>query len=107
MKIKIDFYLRFYTHPGQSISVTGNVEALGNEDAEKALPLQYVNGEFWHGSLVLDGPMPEGLRYHYVLKGEDGALTEEGGGDKLLPLPTDDTEEIHAIDTWNYAGEYE
>ncbi|HXB91617.1 MAG TPA: 4-alpha-glucanotransferase, partial [Puia sp.] len=107
MKIKIDFYLRFYTHPGQSLSVTGNVEALGNEDPEKALPLQYVNGEFWHASLILDGPMPESLRYHYVLKGEEGALTEEGGGDKLLPLPTGDTEEIHAIDTWNYAGEFE
>jgi 4-alpha-glucanotransferase len=105
--IKIDFYARFYTHPGQSLMICGNIAALGNDDQGQALPLQYVSGEFWHGSLLLEGPLPGGLHYHYVLKGEDGRLTDEGGEDKVIDLPDGDIEEINVIDTWNYAGEFE
>jgi 4-alpha-glucanotransferase len=109
--LKIDFYLRFYTHPGQSLLVCGNTDVLGNDDPARALPLQYVSGEFWHGSLLLEERLTEGLRYHYVLKGEDGNLTEEWGNDKVIPVPRDgvpnEMEEMHVIDTWNYAGEFE
>lgn len=107
--IKIDFYLRFYTHPGQSIAVTGNIPALGNGDPEKALSLEYVNSEFWHGSLPSGILLPEHFpfSYHYILRNTDGTLTEEGGDDKVIALPADDKEEIQVIDTWNYAGEYE
>ena len=44
--MKLDFYLRFYTHPGQSILLTGNVAELGNGDVTAALPMDYVNVEF-------------------------------------------------------------
>jgi len=105
--MKIDFYLRFYTHPGQSILVTGNISQLGNDDIHSALALDYVNGEFWHASLVL-GSQPEvPLRYHYVLRNEDGTLTEEWGDDKVIELPASGVSEVQVIDTWNYAGEYE
>ena len=107
MPIKIDFYLRFYSHPGQSLLVCGNIAALGEDDPARALPLQYVSGEFWHGSLVLEDAFPEDLRYHYVLKGEDGALTEEWGNDKIIGCPGGDIDEVQVIDVWNYAGEFE
>jgi len=105
--MKIDFYLRFYTHPGQSILLTGNLPQLGNDDISAAIPLDYVNGEFWHGRIMLDAPMAEPLHYHYVLTNDDGTLTEEWGDDKVIEPPAPGFEEIHVIDTWNYAGEFE
>src|ERR1700760_3055934 len=107
--VKIDFYLRYYTHPGQSIVVTGNIPALGNGDPEKALPLEYVDGEFWHGSLPAGALLPEHFpfSYHYILHREDGTQTEEWGDDKVIVRPADGVEEVQVIDAWNYAGEYE
>ncbi|WP_431216598.1 4-alpha-glucanotransferase [Puia sp. P3] len=105
--MKIDFYLRFYTHPGQSILVTGNIAQLGNDDIHSALALDYVNGEFWHASIVLGSLPEEPLRYHYVLRNEDGTLTEEWGDDKVVEFPAAGLSEVQVIDTWNYAGEYE
>jgi 4-alpha-glucanotransferase len=105
--MKIDFYLRFYTQPGGSIWLSGNWAVLGGGDPEKAFPLQYVNGEFWHASLLLEQFPADPLHYHYMLKGEDGSLTEEGGNDKLIAPPAPEIEEVQAIDTWNYAGEFE
>jgi 4-alpha-glucanotransferase len=108
MQIKIDFYVRFYTHPGESLMVCGNAGPLGQDDPAAAMALQYVSGDFWHGSLVLEDPQPEGLCYHYVLRGSDGALTEEWGNDKVVDLSAGaDIEEVQVIDTWNYAGEFE
>ena len=105
--MKVDFYLRFYTQPGQSIWLSGNQPALGGCDPEKAFPLQYVNGEFWHGSLLLEEFPADPLHYHYILKGEDGSLTEEGGTDRSIEQPAPGILEIEVIDAWNYAGEYE
>ncbi len=104
--LKLDFYLRFYTHPGESILLTGALPQLGNGDLSAALPLDYVNGEFWHGSLLMEA-LEAPVQYHYVLKGIDGALTEEGGDDKVIDTPPAGIEELQVIDTWNYAGEYE
>lgn len=105
--MKIDFYLRFYTHPGESILLTGNLPQLGDNDINTAVALDYVNGEFWHGSILLDGPLTVAFTYHYVLKNTDGTLTEEWGDDKIIEPPAEGIEEIQIIDTWNYAGEFE
>ncbi|HEX9511568.1 MAG TPA: 4-alpha-glucanotransferase [Puia sp.] len=107
MNVKIEFYLRFFTHPGQSVSISGNIGVLGLDDPEKAWPLQYLNGEFWHGTLLLEEPVTSPLRYHYVLRNEDGTITEEWGDDRVLEEPGAGVEEIQTIDTWNYAGEFE
>lgn len=105
--MKIDFYLRYYTHPGQSIFLTGNLAQLGNDDITAAIPLDYVNGEFWHASIQLD-LRPDGpVHYHYILKNEDGTLTEEWGDDKVIDPPAAGFEEAQVIDTWNYTGEFE
>jgi 4-alpha-glucanotransferase len=105
--MKIDFYLRFYTHPGQTILLTGSLPQLGNDDPAAAIPLEYVNGEFWHGSVQLDNPPHDAFHYHYILKNEDATLTEEWGNDRVIGAPEAGIEEIQAIDTWNYTGEFE
>ena len=107
MNVKIEFYLRFFTHPGQSVSISGNTGALGDDNLEKTFPLQYFNGEFWHGTLELSEPLTSPLRYHYILTHEDGKITEEWGDDRILEPPAPEVEEVEVIDTWNYAGEYE
>ena len=105
--MNLDFYLRFYTHPGQSIFVTGNLPELGDGNISAAIPLTYINGEFWHCNLVLSGPPAAPVHYHYILKGEDGNLTEEWGDDKFIEAPPEGIVELQVIDTWNYSGEYE
>lgn len=105
--MKLDFYLRFYTHPGESILVTGNLVELGNGDVTAAFPMDYVNGEFWHGSLLLANTPATPIHYHYILRTADGTLTEEWGDDKFIEVPAMGIEELSVIDTWNYAGEYE
>ena len=105
--MKIDFYLRFYTQPGQSIWLSGNWTVLGEDDPGKSYPLQYVNGDFWHASLEFDLFPLEPLFYHYILREQDGTLTQEGGNDRRLDAPRSEIVEVQLIDTWNYAGEYE
>jgi len=106
MNVKIEFYVRYYTRVGQSLSIVGNSEVLGGDDPAKAWPLQYLNGEFWHG-VLLQEDIQAPIHYHYILKNEDGSITEEWGDDRIVEVPAAGIEEIQTIDTWNYAGEFE
>ena len=45
--MKIQFYIRFQTQFGEKLFVSGDVEELGSNDATKALPLEYLNSEFY------------------------------------------------------------
>ena len=107
--MKIRFYLRFHTKFGQSIFVTGNSLALGNNMLDKAFPLHYLNNDFWEGSLELDASEPDtqALQYSYFLKQEDGSIIKEWGQDRIISLEDIDAEEIQLIDTWNHAGEFD
>ena len=107
LHVKIEFYLRFYTHPGQSLYISGNTTALGHDDPEKALAMEYVDSEFWHGSLALEAPLSHPLRYHYILRNEDGTFIQEWGDDRSWDFSTADAEELQFVDTWNHAGQYE
>jgi len=69
--------------------------------------MQYMNEEFWHGALEMEDGFPSALRYHYLLKNEDGSITEEWGDDRVLTYEEPGIEEIQTVDTWNHAGEYE
>ncbi len=40
--MKLQFYLRFHTEYGQSLWISGNADELGNDDAAKALPMEYL-----------------------------------------------------------------
>lgn len=103
--MKIHFYVRFYTRMGQSLAVTGNIAALGNDSVENAFPLSWLNNDYWHGTLELDARKVK-IRYNYVLKNEDGYTILEWGNDRVIDV-TGKFEEIQVVDTWNHAGEYE
>ncbi len=105
--MKVQFYLRFYTHSGQNLFITGNVEALGNQDAAKALPMQYVNDAFWQGTFEIDPSTAPKIQYSYYLKNADGSIVMEWGNDRIMDISKSGIEEIQVIDTWNHAGEFE
>jgi 4-alpha-glucanotransferase len=104
---KIQFYLRFHTKYGQSLYITGNTDALGNNDVTRAFPLQYLNDDFWHGTLDLDASAVARVQYSYFLKTAEGGIVQEWGDDRIVDISGEGIEEYQVIDTWNHSGEFE
>lgn len=104
----IHFYLRFSTKFGQSIFVSGDTDLLGNDDTSKALPIQYLNDQLWHGSVEIDKAITaEPIKYKYILREEGTAETIEFGDDRIIVVDEIAAEEVMLFDTWNFAGETE
>lgn len=106
--MKLQFYLRFHTEFGQSLWISGNLEELGNDDPTLALPLEYLNDEFWQCSLnIKRKSITEPVIYKYFLKNKDGEVTWEWGHDRIINVVKKGIHEVQLVDTWNHAGEYE
>jgi 4-alpha-glucanotransferase len=104
----IHFYLRFSTHFGQTIYISGNNDILGNDDLDKALPIQYLNEQLWHGTINIDTVKDiTNIRYKYILREEGKEETVEFGDDRIADLDNSNAEEMIFLDTWNYSGETE
>jgi len=106
--MRIQFYLRYHTEFGQSLWITGNTEELGNNMPEKALPMEYLNEDFWHCNFdIKKKDLQSPVIYKYILKNKDAELLYEWGNDRIIETGEKDINELQLIDTWNYAGEYE
>lgn len=106
--MKIQFYLRYHTEFGQSLWITGNTEELGNNLPEKALPMEYLNEDFWHCNIeIKKNEAQSPVVYKYILKNKDGELLFEWGNDRLIEFDNKKINELQIVDTWNNAGEYE
>ena len=105
--MKIHFYLRFHTKPGQSLSISGNIPELGADVQENAIKLQYLNNEYWHVEIEADPAAAAKIHYRYILTNEDGFSIVEWGDDKTIDTGKSGVEEIELHDTWNHAGEFE
>ncbi|CAN5577070.1 4-alpha-glucanotransferase [soil metagenome] len=107
--VKITFVVRFHTKNGQSLYITGDHSAIGNNDTNAALPMQYLNEELWTVTVDINkNELPkQGVVYNYLLKKDDGSLSFDWGSDKNLATDTLTSEEILIIDTWNFAGYFE
>src|SRR5579871_933447 len=103
--MKVQFYLRFYSHPGQELFICGDVESLGNNDPSKALSMKYLNNDFWQATLEIDASQAAKIQYHYLLKYDNGIVIAEWGKDRLIDISKSGIEEVQVIDTWNHAGE--
>ncbi len=106
---KIIFQLHFHTVYGQELFISGNHALLGNNDPEKALPMQYFNEEYWYTVIDLsDSPIPDtGVVYQYILKNADGTFSYDWGTDKTIYPLQHNHEELLCMDSWNYAGYFE
>ena len=102
----LNFYLRFYLQSGQTIFVSGNTDALGNDDTIKAIPMQYLNDQFCHCQVEIPAANIETtiIEYRYILKGADGGEIIEWKDDKSIDYNERQVTEITLIDFWNHAG---
>src|SRR5947208_37802 len=97
--MKIDFYLRFTTRFGQALGVVGNLPALGNGDISKALPLSFLNDDFWFVSIEIDLLEAELLQYSYVFS-EKSDQKKEAEKHRTIDLKKIN-HDLVLIDTWN------
>ncbi len=107
--MKLQFYLRYHTQYGQSLWISGNTDELGNDDPGKALPMEYLNEEFWTAEMEIKRKdLTKNITYKYLLQNKDGEWIYEWGQDRFLEgLKKSDLQELQLVDTWNHAGEYE
>lgn len=107
--MRLTFQLRFHTSPGQSLFLTGTHALLGNDELDSAVPLEYVDREFWRVNLevpqnaMTDAPIP----YRYILRQPDGSILEDWPDDRVLTLSRFKAKDILLIDSWNHPGFYE
>ena len=107
--MKLIFRLRFHTQIGQTLFITGNHKILGGGRPERAIPLQYLDTEFWQLILQLpDDAVPDALiTYNYILRNADGSSVQDWGGDRVIHPPSFRQSEVLIIDSWNHAGTVE
>lgn len=100
------FKLRFHTSVGQSLWLTGDHPILGDGKSEQALPLQYLNNEFWEG--VLEFPanaVPDAeIVYNYTLRNADGSLIQDWGRGRTINPSSFIASEVLIVDSWNEPG---
>lgn len=102
---KLNFHLRFKTHFGQTIYITGNHLLLGNGDLEQAVPMVYLNDAYWVLHLATKGLLQdETITYNYFIQDVDGTRSFDGGSDKSIQVNQFTTKELVIIDAWNFAG---
>lgn len=105
--MQLTLKLRFKTNYGQNLLVTGNHPLLGNGNIERAVPLQYLNGEFWQVTLAVPHGTAfpkDGVTYNYLLREADGTVTMDGGSDRILSADLLSASDMVIVDTWNPPG---
>src|SRR5262245_40854365 len=108
--MKIHFYVRFHTNPGQTLQININQNFSAIQGKEETVPMMFYNDQLWHHRLDLPedaASVPESIQYKYILKQDNGETIVEWGGDRVIDLSKITAEEIQTIDTWNHSGEYE
>ena len=107
--MKLTFRLRFHTHVGQSLFITGNHDLLGAGQISRAVPLQYLNEESWQATISLpaDAPANVAITYHYLLRNADGSTVQDWGTDRVIHPSAFKQDDLLIIDSWNPAGAIE
>lgn len=105
--MKLTLKLRFHTEFGQSLAATGDHPLLGNGAADRAVAMNYLDGEFWQVTIEFPSgtKMPtEGVAYHYLLRQPDGSVIADWGNDRVIAPELLAQEEVVIVDSWNAAG---
>jgi 4-alpha-glucanotransferase len=106
---RVIFQVRFHTHFGQEIFLSGDHPILGDNQPEKAVRMQYFDEEHWY--TVLDtseiASLDREITYNYILKNADGTFNLDWGADKRFNPARTKSEELVCLDAWNHAGYFE
>ncbi len=104
--MRLHFYLRFSTSFGQSLWISTNGE-LGTDLIDNAIPMSYLNEEFWVAEIKVSKDCEPVFKYKYILKNENDEIIPEFGNDRFVEIGEQGIKNYTLIDTWNHAGEYE
>ena len=103
--VKVSFHLKYKTHFGQGIYIYGNHPSLGNNQIDQAIPLVFLNNDYWVLHLELDPKIAkEKIIYHYFIQNADGTRAFETGNDKTFQITALATNDLVIIDSWNFTG---
>jgi 4-alpha-glucanotransferase len=107
--MKLSIRLRYHTRFGQELFLCGDHKWFGGGHAAHALPLKYVNQEFWEVTLDLpDSDLPETpVSYYFLARNPDGSVTEDFGGDRKISVANLGRGHTIIIDSWNDLGAVE
>jgi 4-alpha-glucanotransferase len=107
--MKLTIRLRYRTRFGQALFLCGDHKWFGGGQPEHALPLRYVNDEFWEAALDLpDAGRPKTpVSYYFLLRNPDGSVAEDFGADRALDLARLGGGRTVVIDSWNDLGAVE
>jgi len=101
--MKVTIRLRYRTSFGQTLFLCGDHSWFGGGQPERALPMKYVNEEFWEAALDL----PDARRtiapanYYFILRQPDGSTIEDFGGDRKLDLARLTRSHTVILESWN------
>lgn len=106
--MKLLFFVRLRTEFGQSLWISGDTGSLGSNDPGQAVPMEYLNEEFWClKTEIRKKDLPDHITYNYFFKNEDGELIKESGHVRKIGIANKKLRELQLFDNWNHAGEYE
>jgi len=106
--MKLNFRLRYRSQFGQSLWLAGSHASLGGGRIEKAVPLEYLNDEFWQAAIELPPDATNTpISYDYILRTADGSQVADWGRDRALIPSEFGRDELMVIDAWNSAGSAE
>jgi 4-alpha-glucanotransferase len=103
-KLKISFHLKYKTHFGQVIYLYGNHPQLGNQKIEQAIPMVYLNDDYWVLHVSIDTIPNEKITYHYFILNEDGTRVFDAGIGQSIHPGLMQKNEMVIIDSWNFTG---
>lgn len=103
--MKINFYLKYHTVVGEELFISGNNEFMGDNETNKAIPLSWLNNDFWHGSLVFPDDFDDTIIYRYILKDKNGIKIIDGEENRFINISLRKKQSYSVYDTWNATGE--
>src|ERR1700748_152005 len=98
--MKLHFYVRFHTDFGQTLSVLGNIPALGQDKPADAILMNYFNNDYWQLSIDIDPLQASAIHYKYILTYPDGFQVIEWGDDREVAVSKGGAQDIQLVDTW-------
>ena len=78
------FRLRYDSHWGEELFLTGNTQELGNWDTNRAIPMEYTGTGIWSVSVETHGRASLPTEYKYFVR-ENGQIHWEDGPNRILP----------------------
>jgi 4-alpha-glucanotransferase len=105
--MEIRFLLRFSTKPGESFSISGGCDALGNHDLNNRIAMRYLDATFWEAKISINPqmPHPKSFNYNYYFHTSEGEIVEEWGNDRIVDISKNVEHSLVCVDNWNFAGD--